>query len=457
MNRDDALGLEIARKLKAQRPALARSGIPANQIGDAAAFATATRLLGLGQFGDVAEIAASLVQRYPNHAEALYLMGLVAFYQWESQEKAAVFFQKAVDLRPNFAEGHYNLGYMLQRLGDDIGAVRAYEATLTLDPRFAGAWVNLGNAKLASGDVCAALECYEQAKQGDASNALARYNRAIAYLLTEDYTQGWADYEARLDTPLHRGKCRYPTHLPLWDGTPQPGKRLLVVAEQGIGDTIMCLGYTRELHDRRFAWRDIIWAIQPELTPTFSWCSYAEPWPEVDLWIPTMSLMSRLGMPPAPRKPYFGMRQSGFAKLVPGPRLPRVGYVYAGSPDYENNRRRSTDPALWADLLATPGIEWVCLQYGQGYQPKDWHETQDDICSLDLVISVDTACAHLAGALGVPVWILLPSWPDYRWGLESETTLWYDSATLIRQAKDGDWAEVLGRVKAKLEAWRDTR
>lgn len=448
MNRDDEAGLAIAKKLRQQgKPTLARSGVPPVEILDLPAFTMATVLLEAGNFDAVEEIAVGLVQRYPGHPEGLYLLGCLALWGHDDTSAAAECFAASVASRPAFAEGWYNLGYSLQRAaGREIEARAAYEKALALAPRLAGAWVNLGNCKLAAGDVTGALDCYAKAKDGDAGNALARYNRSIAYLLTGDHAAGWRDYEARWETPLFRARVRVPD-LPMWDGKPLNGRQLLVVAEQGIGDTIMCAGY---MDDPRIDGAD--WLVQPELIDLLAGDGpNREPWPEADCWVGTMSLMHYLGQPTAPRRPY----------LTPWPQkgglIRRVGYTYAGSPDYENNRRRSIDKTLWGDLFATPGIEWVSLQYGDGFHPASWSDTSDLVDTLDLVISVDTAVAHLAGAKGCPVWILLPSWPDYRWGLETDRSVWYSSAELIRQARDGDWPEVLARVKQRLETWREER
>jgi hypothetical protein len=429
---------------------LARSGIPRNHIGDYAAFTRATVLLEMGNYPAVAEIAAGLLERYPDHGEACYLLGCVALYQWFLPDKAEECFRKAVELRPNFPECWYNLGYTTQRLGGKMEqCIEHYRRCLELDPKFSGAWVNLGNAKLALGQFEEALDAYEKAKTADAGNTLARYNRAFAWLYTGEYAKGWEEYECRFDSPnFTRQRWMRPEadEMPMWDGSDQPGKHLLVVAEQGLGDTIMCWRYDQELRTR---FRQVTWAVQPPLLTLFGHAPYTPPWPEADCWVASMSLHHRLGQPTS--GPAY--LRSPVPRKLPRDR-PRVGYVYAGGKLYENDHRRSIDPALWADLLATPGVEWVSLQYGEGYQPSDWAQTMDDVAQLDLVISVDTAVAHLAGALGVPVWILLPAWPDYRWGLKRETTPWYDSARLLRATGEGAWPDLLARTKRELEKWK---
>lgn len=426
------------------------SGLTAEAIMDRPAFLAGTLLLGAGDLEGAAEIALSLLQRYPDHPEAKYMLAMCGYWHCEQSPEAAAhaadLLEEVVRARPAFAIGLFNLGFLRQRQGRDAEAVALYERVLAMEPGFIGAHVNLGNAKLAAGDMAGALACFQAATRYDAREPLVRKNRAIAHLLTGRYAEGWQDYEARWETPLFRAKFPRPD-FPVWDGTPQPGKRLLVFSEQGYGDTIMTYRYAAQLRDLFPA--GVTWRVQEKLATLLEAVPDTEPYPAADLCIPTMSLMHRLGMP-----------RDGAPYLFPGGvtysliSQPRIGYVWAGSPGHEADARRSTPRELWDPLLAISRFEWVDLQVGRGgtFAPADWRETAHVVSGLDLVITVDTAVAHLAGAMGVPVWILLPAVPDYRWGLTGVTTPWYDSARLFRQVKDGEWPEVFARVHAALES-----
>lgn len=420
-------------------------GLDAGAVMDPPAFLAGTVRLGVGDLLGAAEIAQDLLTRYPGHPEAKFLYAMAGYWHCEqtleATAAAAALLEEVVADRPDFTIGLFNLGFLRQRQGDDAAASALYERVLALDPSFIGAHVNLGNAKLAAGDMAGALACFTAATRYNARDPLVRKNRAIAYLLTGRYDEGWADYEARWETPLFRAKFPRPD-LPVWDGTPQPDKRLLVFSEQGYGDTIMCYRYARQL-EALFP-RGVTWRVQEKLATLLNAVPDTEPYPDADLCVPTMSLMHRLGMP-KDGAPYLHDRRSSAHR--------RIGYVWAGSVGHEADFRRSTDPAMWDGLLSRTDYEWVDLQMGRGgtFQAKDWNETADVIATLGLVITVDTAVAHLAGALGVPVWILLPSVPDYRWGLTGERTPWYDSARLFRQERDGDWPAVFERVALALD------
>jgi TolA-binding protein len=449
MNHDDRAGLAIAERLR--RDVGRAAGPDARSVGDFPAFCVAASLLKRGRFDEAADVASHLVARYPEpgHPEAVYVLALCALWGSRDWATAETALRHVVTHRPAIAEYWYNLGFAIQRQGRDDEAAEVYERCLALKPDLAGALVNLGNARLARGRLEEARTCFTRAARSPESGGLARYNRAIAQFFLGEWAAGWADYEYRWENPEFLSRVVRPPY-PVWDGSPpRDGQRLLVFAEQGLGDTLMCWRYADRL---AHLWGGRVeWVVQPALAPLLGCRPMQGQWPDADLALPAMSCMHRLGMVTggAPYLPRTLPRGGEDARL-------RVGYVWAGSPGHENDARRSTDRGLWDGLLAVPGVEWVELQVGRGgsYQPKDWRETADLVNSLDLVITVDTSLAHLAGAMGTPVWILLPSYPDYRWGLESDRTIWYDSARLFRQRQDGDWPDVLARVQRALEDWR---
>lgn len=454
---DDRAGLDIARRLRQGQKAAPSSmpvGLNAEEILDRAALLTGMLALGAGRLQDAGDIAVDLLRRYPTHPEAMYLGAMVAWWQYDDMAGAAELLERVVQARPRFALALYNLAYFWARMGRDAEAVALNERAIAEDPHFLGAYVNLGNAKLSSGDVEGALACYAKAATLDSTDPLALYNRGIARLLRGEWGAGWHDYETRWQMPIFRARCPVPD-LPRWDGGDLPAEhRLLVASEQGLGDTIFAYRYASVL-EARFPGR-VRWYVQEPLAGLLNATPEGEPYPEAEVYVPTMSLPMLCGVMDGAA--YLPLAMAGSQVTAFSGRRPHVGYVWAGSTTHENDRRRSTPRELWDALLATEGVEWVELQVGRGgsYQPKDWTETAQLVGSLDLVLTVDTAVAHLAGAMGVPVWILLPALPDYRWGLSGETTPWYPSARLFRCERDGAWPEVLERVRGELVNWRQT-
>lgn len=452
-SQDDVEGLRVAQALR-QQLGKRQLGIDPKRVGDFPAFSAAAAAMKDGDFATAEEIGRDLVRRYgdPAHPEACYVLGLCAWWGRDDPATARDILAHVVTYRPDVPEYRYNLGLMTQKLGDDDEAARIYEGVLADQPDMAGALVNLGNARLAQGRVDDALACYERAARSPAYGGLATYNRAIAHFLRGEWAKGWADFEYRWENPAFLAKTAHPP-LPDWTGDAPAGRSLLVFAEQGLGDTLMMWRYHARLAEM-WAGR-VTWLVQDPLACLLPGAlPMGGDLPAADVCVAAMSLPHRLGMP-----------EDGQAYLVPhlhpyvspsGLQPRKVGTVYAGSPIHENDSRRSIDPAEFAALLEPmDGVEFVDLQVGRGgtFQPADWRETARVIAGLDLVITVDTSVAHLAGAMGVPVWILLDATHDYRWSLGQDTTVWYDSARLFRQRAKATWPEALARVRGELAAW----
>jgi Flp pilus assembly protein TadD len=374
------------------------------------------------------------------------------------------------------AQLRYNLGRILQIEGYLHVALRHYERSVELDPRQCSTWGNLGNLWLELGKPFKAMRCYGRAVALEPGSPVARFNRAFAALVCGDFAQGLADHEARWESAEHLSRHARPDiTTPRWDGSTTPDT-VLVHAEQGRGDQIQMMRYLPTV-ERRVG--HLIVETFPELIslcahsfPGLDFITHVEPHdpatiPPHDAHVPIMSLMYVLGerLEAVRGDPY----------LVPppgGPLLPpaaglRVGIAWAGSPLHMDDRKRSTNLADWAPLLRIPGVSWVSLQVGEQeddglvsvsvpiQRSRDlgiatFADAASVISQLDLVICVDTATAHLAGALGVPVWILLPVSPDWRWQLEREDSPWYASARLFRATKPFQWQDVMKRLASAL-------
>jgi hypothetical protein len=287
------------------------------------------------------------------------------------------------------------------------------------------------------------------------------------------YARGWAEHEWRWQYRSFPASPRH-TDSPSWRGDALAGRRLLTWAEQGLGDTLQFVRYTRLLAQRG---ANVVLEVQPELLRLMR-----ESLPEVevvargtvprrfDLQAPLLSLPhlldTRVETIPAD-VPYLHAqpeRVAAWAQRLgePDGRL-RVGLAWAGSPSFQNDRQRSLPVRHLAHLAEIPGVEWFSLQKNPAEPPplelSDWTTELVDFADtaalmmhLDLVISVDTAVAHLAGALARPVWVLLPHPPDWRWFLDRTDSPWYPTARLFRQPRSADWSTVMHDLTAELES-----
>jgi len=421
-----------------------------------------------------AEDAAACLRRalsvQPNHAGAHNALGVVLKAQGDSGGAVGEFAQ-ALAAAPHMLEARNNLGNALRSLGRLDEAIRQYRLALEQNPENAGTWSNLGSALQQQGDLEPALAAFDRALAIAPDFPEAHWNRALAFLLKGDYARGWPEYEWGIPAGARPLTAR---DLPEWRGEPIPGKSLLVSAEQGFGDTIQ---FARFLERARQRVGGLVLECQPELLPLLSGCpgvdqvipagrSDADLLP-VHARVPLMSLAGLFGVTLADlpgRYPYLWPAPEREARFQPllGAAGFKVGLAWAGSTAHQDDRNRSLDALLLAPLLEIPEIGFFSLQFGGDARAgvsgltevtplvRDFADTAGAIAQLDLVICVDTAVAHLAGAMGKPVWILLPHAPDWRWGREGAGTPWYPSARLFRQAAPGQWAPVIRQVAAAL-------
>lgn len=312
----------------------------------------------------------------------------------------------------------------------------------------------------------------------------AHFNLGMTLLQLGDYERGFAEYEWRWRTGQFTPfACPHPK----WDGRPIPGKTLLVHTEQGAGDAVQFARFL-PLAAQRCATLLLVCRLdlQPLLATASGVASIRGPGQigvsEFDTYIPLLSLPHVLGttLATVPASvPYVGGEGLRREKLKPELTLarrgrPMVGIAWAGSPTHRNDRRRSCPLTALVPLLRTPGVDFYSLQKGDrsrdlGLLPRDV-EVRDmssrlgdfgDLAvvieQLDLVISVDTAVAHVAGALGKPVWLLLSYHADWRWLMEGERTPWYPTMRLFRQSRPAGWPSVVSRVARELEPWFASR
>jgi tetratricopeptide (TPR) repeat protein len=409
----------------------------------------------------------------------------VAWCQFRSAEGDAAgawqWLRWALARESDHAEAVNMHGILLHKDGRFDEAVDVFRQAEELGNRAAAS--NRGNSLLDLGRMNEALHAQELAVERDPECAGAQYNLALTRLRLGHWEQGWPGYEARWKfREVHRNPRVF--SQPRWQGEALNGRRILLHAEQGLGDTIQFCRYAAMVAAR--GGHVILQVQEPVLRLMQSLAAVraglaetallgATP-PEFDLECPLMSLPAVFGTTvetvPWPGA-YLGAspeltaeKRAQFPRSQLERRL-RVGFCWAGNPRYKADRQRSVQLAALLPLLRNPGIAWIALQKGPAAEQlaalprdvfvfdgssndRDLAETAALISTLDLVITTDTCIAHLAGAMGKPVWILLPHLSDWRWMQQMETTPWYPAARLFRQRTPGDWDEVLRRVIRQL-------
>jgi Tfp pilus assembly protein PilF len=407
----------------------------------------------------------------PEHPLALHYLG-VALYQQRRLDEALPLLDKAATLVPQEPEFHNNRGLALAASLRDADAIDAYRRALALDPGHAGAWSNLGLALQATGDVDGAIDAFGQGLAVAPEFPQLHWNLALALLLVGDYARGWREYEWRLRTPELAAQLRA-FEGPRWNGEDPRGKTILVTAEQGLGDTIQFLRFASPLADRGARVIVAVPAALRKLASTVQGVAQSialdQPMPAYDAYVPLMSLPLLLGVKlddVGGQVPYLRAGPMPLARDALN-----VGIAWAGAPGNTLNARRSLPLATLAPMLDVPGVRVHSLKRdGEAITPADLPVNErlvavpgrDDfdvmaslVASLDVVISVDTSLAHLAGALGKRVFVLLAYVPDWRWMLARDDSPWYPTARLFRQRSPGDWpSAVLSAVAALHEEFR---
>ncbi len=379
---------------------------------------------------------------------------------------------RALAINSEYAEGYNTLGVIAEGEGQLGEAQRLLEKAIVLKPGFPEAYNNLGITYWSQGRFTEARLAYEQSLAERPSYMEARWNLALAQLIDGDYAEGWRNYEARWQRAS--APRRFPQ--PLWQGESLAGKRILLHSEQGLGDSLQFLRFVPQVIA---AGGKVILDVQRRVVPLAQELAGVEavvaegqPQPDFDVHCPLMSLPLALGvtlenLPAA--VPYLTTPAEARVRAQrvawPAEGL-RVGLAWNGSAKNALNPTRAIPFAEFAPLFALAGVHFYSLQMGRGVEQLaqiknevvDLAAYQSDLADaaalveqLDLVISVDTMVAHLAGALGRPTWTLLPFAPDWRWLREDENCPWYPTMRLFRQPKLGDWTAVVAAVRTELE------
>ncbi len=411
----------------------------------------------------------------PGNAELLNRRG-VALLELRRPQDALQCFERVLAGDPDHLDALGNYGNALTKLNRPQQALAAYDRALTLAPQSAQLLTNRAVALRRLDRPHEALMSASRALLASPDFAQARFVESVARLTLGDFAAGWRSYEARWAVGLLAAQRRRFT-APLWLGKDSlAGKTILLHAEQGFGDTIQFVRYA-PLLARRGA--KIILEVQRELVPLLSSLSDVaaviardEPLPAFDLHCPLLSLPLAFATEPATIPadiPYLAAPDDGIA--VWRNRLPKarqlIGLVWSGDRSHDNDLNRSIGLATLAPLLDLPDVTFVSFQHEVRERDVpvlrrlpnlfriepgffDFADTAAAVALVDAVVSVDTAVAHLAGAMGKPVLLLLPFAADFRWLRERSDSPWYPTARLYRQPKFGDWGSVIATLAQHL-------
>jgi Flp pilus assembly protein TadD len=417
----------------------------------------------------------------PNYPEALNNLGLV-LQELGELEQAEASFRRALELQPHEASTHSNLGITLKEQGRWEQALACYRRALELDPRFADAHNNLGVAWRELGQFEQAVSCYERALELKPDYADAHMNLSRALLTLGDFPRGWAENEWRWQSSSLKRAARN-FAAPLWDGTPCPQQTLLLHAEQGLGDTLHFVRYVSLVKPR--CGRLVLECQRPLLsllgrcTAIDQLVAHGEPLPAFDVHAPLLTLPKLLQTTSASipaQVPYLWADPALTAhwrERLRQYRGFRIGINWHGRAGRGSWRFRNVPLDQFAPLARLPNVQLISLQQGAGRETLakmrerfplvDLGEQVDQangpfmdtaaiMMSLDLVLTSDTAVAHLAGGLGVPVWVALPFAAEWRWLRDRTDSPWYPTMRLFRQRQREDWAGVFQDVAHALQA-----
>jgi len=460
-----------------------------------------------GRLSEAADEYAKALKLKPDHAESHNNLGMTRREQGQI-DRAIECYKRAIRLNPGCARFHSNLASALQHQGRLAEAIVHCERAIGLDPGSAEGHYNLGSALRDAGRCDEAIEQNNLAIRLRPDYAEAHWNQGIVYLLKGNFHEGWREYEWRRKTDWHASAYPHRHQKPRWDGQSFVGKRLLVHCEQGVGD---CIQFVRYLPMVKALGGTVVFEAWKSLHGLLKGFDGVDELVELSFEEKTqtqfdahVSIMDLPGL--------FGTSESTIPTSVPyiqadpakaaywrqelaGPEL-KVGIVWAGSARHTNDHNRSCRFEHFAPLSQIEGVRLYSLQKGEparqavgssfvsrasrpgtagfksaapltpqpdvlvpnlGERLEDFTDTAAAIESLDLIISVDTAVLHLAGAMGKPTWALLAFAPDWRWMLERADSPWYPTVRLFRQTKWGDWDAVVETVAQELRVLADKR
>ena len=432
----------------------------------------------LGDFARAVASFRSVLRIKPDYVPA-YLDLSFLYHKLDDHSSAISCCRRALELDPLSVDACNNLGNALSSSGDFPAAIESFNRAIHIQPNRADLYYNLANVLKSAGQAQSAIENYRRALVLDPEYVDARWNLSHALLFNGNFQEGWLEYECRFKLSAWQDIYPFRLNAPRWDGSPFKNRRLLVHDEQGLGDTLQfirflplvkALGGTVIFETRRPLLRLLkgLCGVDELIARSSS----PERAVDFDMYIPLMSVPALLGttLLTVPSKvPYLYADPPAAARWrqrFEGSNL-YVGIVWSGNPRHGNDRNRSCSLEMFRELAEVGGVELIGLQADStatkvestpsewglknlGREFKDFSDTAAVISALDLVISVDTAVAHLAGAMGKAVWLLLPYSPDWRWLAKGSDSPWYPTMRLYRQPDPGNWKAAFQRVNEQL-------
>jgi Flp pilus assembly protein TadD len=458
-----------------------------------------------GRLAEAEAIYRQILVAQPRHADALHWLGVLAMQtgriDWALElipraialePRRAVFFGhlglalqaagragdaedafgQAIQINPDFSEAQFNLATLYLNTARPRQAEEIYRRILSKHPKDEKSLHNLADALLGQKRLDEAIDNYRQALKIRDDAPMTHWNLAIALLMNGDFRAGFLEYEWRWK--IHEAELKRPNFpQPAWNGEELRGRRILLHSEQGFGDSIQFARYVPMVAERG---GKIILVAPAPLGALFNGISgvrvvsLTESLPDFDLHASLVSLPRIFGTTietipsKIPYLPVDPVRKDFWAKRMPKDGRLKVGLVWAGSAGQLGDEKRSIPLNQFEPLGKIPGVWFCSLQKGRpagqppaGMELADWTSELTDfadsaalMANLDLLISVDTSPAHLAGAIGRPDWVLLQHFPDWRWMLDREDSPWYPTMRLFRQEIAGDWRQPIERVAGEL-------
>ncbi len=430
-------------------------------------------------FHEAVECYNKALSLAPDFIEVCNNLGNV-FKELGNFEEALKQYRKVISLRPDFAEAYNNIGAVLDEQDKLPDAFQHYKKAVQLDPGYSDAYYNLGNLMfLKECKINEAIEHYQEALRIQPDFSEAHFHKGLALLLNGNFEEGWPEYIWRFGKNIENNTTYNNFTKPLWDGSSLAGKRIVISSEQGAGD---CIQFIRYLPLLKNLGAYIIFECYGNLLNLFDGFEAIDllvegPFSEktdiqYDFFVPLLCLPSIIGTnidTIVNRTPYIESNPElakEWGNKINTDSI-RIGLVWEGTPTHNNDRNRSFDLSVFGPLTSISGVSLFSLQKevtgkqsallnemnitALGDDLKDFSETAAAIENLDLLISVDTAVVHLAGAMEKPVWTLLPFVPDWRWLLNRDDSPWYPTMRLFRQTSPGDWESVINRISNELQ------
>jgi tetratricopeptide (TPR) repeat protein len=450
-----------------------------------AKYNAAQVLVHMNQMDKAKKYALEVCEIQPKNPYALHMVGIIQYFQKDFEDCVQTY-AKALEIKPDFPGGWSNKGAAHQSLAQYHEAKYCYEQSFKYSSSIRDPINNYGNVMQCLGDFDVAKEYYQKALDFDPTYVEPAYSLAEMQLQVGEFTKGWEGYRLRCQKREH--DRRQFVH-PDWNGEPMPNEKLLVFAEQGIGDLVMfasclpdllqiCPHVTLEIDHRMVGLFQNSFPqieVMPRSMKSMDGVKMTIPGIDKQISIAELGRIFRNSYSDFPRTAFLQadpqkreIWRHRFAALGKGL---KVGISWKGGKDKDTGTRRSANIENWKGIFQIPDIHLVNLQYGDCSEEKAWiekncqtqlHDWSDcdpkkdletfsaQIQELDLVLSIDNATVHFAGGLGATTWILLPKLPDWRWGLNTNESYWYPELRLFRQTNQFEWAPVFHEVEQRL-------